>query len=230
MKALMEMAFEANMELWRQNLVIYTWGNVSQADRQRGLMAIKPSGVPYDVLRAEDMVVLEIESGKQVGGDMRPSSDTPTHLVLYRAFEGIGGVTHTHSRHATAFAQAARGIPCLGTTHADYFYGEIPCARSLTQAEIEGDYEKATGDTIIETFKSRDPMACPAVLARNHGPFTWGTDGLASVENAVVLEEVARMAMMAFSIDKGALEAPLYLQQKHYFRKHGTSAYYGQQK
>lgn len=228
MKQLMQRAYEANMELWKRGLVVYTWGNVSEVDRDTGLVAIKPSGVPYDVLCPEDMAVLELASGRQVAGKLRPSSDTPTHLALYRAFTGVGGVTHTHSRHAAAWAQAGKAIPCYGTTHADYFYRDIPCARGLTQEEVEGDYEAATGAVIIEAFEGREPLATPGVLVKNHGPFTWGGDGMRSVESAVVLEEVAAMACLTLSIHNDSDLTPDYLMDKHYYRKHGEKAYYGQ--
>ena len=230
MKALMERVYRANMELWKQGLVIYTWGNVSEVDRGAGLVAIKPSGVPYDELKPEDIVVLELASGRQVAGALRPSSDTPTHLALYRAFDTVGGITHTHSRHATAWAQAGVSLPCYGTTHADYFYQEVPCTRGMTEEEIGGAYEAETGTVIIEAFAGRDPMATPAVLVKNHGPFTWGRDGLHSVENAVVLEEVAAMAELTRSIHPGAENASKSLMDKHFFRKHGKGAYYGQKK
>ncbi len=228
MKALMQRAFEANMELWKHRLVIYTWGNVSEIDRKRGLVAIKPSGVAYESLRVGDIVVLELESGRQVSGSLRPSSDTSTHLALYRAFPAIGGVTHTHSRHATAWAQAGKALACYGTTHADYFYKDIPCTRGLTEEEVERAYEEETGTVIVEAFAKRDPMGTPGVLVKNHGPFTWGKDGMRSVENAVVLEEVAAMAALMLGISQNAQEAPKHLMDKHYFRKHGEKAYYGQ--
>ena len=230
MDALKKRAYEANMELWRKGLVIYTWGNVSELDRQRGVFAIKPSGVPYDELTAWDMVVLDVETGKKIEGKYAPSSDTPTHLALYRAFETIGGVTHTHSSHATAWAQAARAIPCYGTTHADYFYGAIPCTRNLTAEEIESDYEWNTGRLIVETMQGKDPLHMGAALVRHHGPFTWGETGAVSVEKAVVLEEVARMALCTCGLLEEKIEAPVTLQDKHFFRKHGKNAYYGQKK
>lgn len=228
MKELIARAYEANMELWRRGLILYTWGNVSEIDRAGGLIAIKPSGVPYERLLPEDMAVLELASGKQVAGSLRPSSDTPTHLALYRAFLGIGGVTHTHSRHATAWAQAGLALPCYGTTHADSFYGSVPCTRGLTEKEIEGAYEEATGAVIVEAFAGLDPVATPGVLVKNHGPFTWGRSGQASVENAVVLEEVACIAGLTRSLRPDAEPAPRPLMDKHYFRKHGKNAYYGQ--
>lgn len=223
-------AYEANMELWRRGLVIYTWGNVSEIDRSQGLVAIKPSGVPYEQLTERDIVVLALDTGRQVAGELRPSSDTPTHLALYQAFDTIGGITHTHSRYATAFAQTGRGIPCYGTTHADYFYGEIPCTRNMTEREVQTEYEWHTGTVIAETMKCRDPLSMPATLVRHHGPFTWGKTGLQSVENAVILEEVACIASITMALRTDAEAAPGALQDKHYFRKHGTNAYYGQKK
>ncbi|MDR0897329.1 MAG: L-ribulose-5-phosphate 4-epimerase [Oscillospiraceae bacterium] len=228
MQALKQKVWEANMELWRRGLIIYTWGNVSEIDRANGWVAIKPSGVPYEALQVEDIVVLDAASGQKVEGRLNPSSDTPTHLALYRAFPGIGGVTHTHSRHATAWAQAGQSIPCYGTTHADYFFRDIPITRALTADEVERAYEAETGTVIIEAFKERDPVTTPAVLVRNHGPFTWGKTGMKSVENAVVLEEVAAMAALTRGIQPGAAPAPEYVMKKHFSRKHGESAYYGQ--
>ncbi|MDR0897157.1 MAG: L-ribulose-5-phosphate 4-epimerase [Oscillospiraceae bacterium] len=228
MQALKQKVWEANMELWRRGLIIYTWGNVSEIDRANGWVAIKPSGVPYESLQVEHIVVLDLQSGQKVEGRLNPSSDTPTHLALYRAFNGIGGVTHTHSRHATAWAQAGQSIPCYGTTHADYFFRDIPITRALTEEEVERAYEAETATVIIEAFKDRDPVTTPAVLVRNHGPFTWGATGLKSVENAVVLEEVAAMAALTRGIKPAANPAPEYVMKKHFFRKHGESAYYGQ--
>lgn len=219
--------FDANMELPKRGLITYTWGNVSGIDRESGLIVIKPSGVSYDNLKPEDMVVVDL-SGNVIEGRLRPSSDTPTHVELYRGFPALGGIVHTHSAYATAWAQAGKGIPCFGTTHADYFYGEIPCTRALTENEIETEYEKNTGLVIAETFQSLDPVAMPGVLCKNHGPFTWGKDTDAAVHNAVVLEEVARMAMFTFQINNQAMPAPQILQNKHYLRKHGKNAYYGQ--
>ena len=226
---LKEMVYEANMELPRRGLVTYTWGNVSGIDRERGLFVIKPSGVPYEELDPEMMVVMDLD-GNQVGGRLRPSSDTPTHLELYRAFPEIGGIVHTHSTHATAWAQSGRAIPCYGTTHADYFYGEIPCARNLTTEEINEAYEKNTGLVIIETFETRGikPMYTPAVLCANHGPFTWGKDAAEAVHNAVVLEEVAKMARNTELINPKVKPAPDCIKEKHFYRKHGANAYYGQ--
>jgi len=228
MKALQARVFEANMLLWRRGLVIFTWGNVSEADAGEGIMAIKPSGVPYETMKAEDMVVLDIKTGRQVAGTLRPSSDTPTHLVLYRAFPGIGGITHTHSRHATAWAQAGEAIPCLGTTHADHFFGDIRCTRGLTEQEVSGEYEAETGHVIAACFGADNPLHCPAILVKNHGPFTFGKDGMQSAENAVVLEEVAAMAALTRGISPQAEAAPPYLMRKHFDRKHGANAYYGQ--
>ena len=221
--------YEANMELPRRGLVTYTWGNVSGIDRERGLMVIKPSGVEYKALRPEDLVVLDLEGG-QVEGTMNPSSDTRTHLALYRAFPSLGGIVHTHSPYAAAWAQAGRDIPAYGTTHADYFYGPVPCARNLTPEEIEADYETNTGHVIVETFQSRgiDPTHVPAVICRSHGPFTWGKDAAQAVYHAVVLEEVAKMAILTRQVRASAGPAPQRYQDKHYFRKHGPGAYYGQ--
>ena len=222
--------YEANMELPARGLVTYSWGNVSGIDRQKGLFVIKPSGVDYEKLRPEDMVVMDLE-GNKVEGDLNPSSDTPTHLELYKAFEKVGGIVHTHSPHATAWAQAGRDVPCYGTTHADYFYGPIPCARNLTPEEIEEAYEKNTGITIIETFKERgiDPMHVPGVLCKNHGPFTWGKDAANAVYNAVVLEEISKMNLMTEILNpNGDNTTPQSMQDKHFMRKHGPNAYYGQ--
>ncbi len=230
LEELKQAVYEANMELPARNLVTYTWGNVSGIDRQKGLFVIKPSGVDYEKLRPEDMVVMDLE-GNKVEGDMNPSSDTPTHLELYKAFEKVGGIVHTHSPHATAWAQAGRDVPCYGTTHADYFYGPIPCARNLTPEEIEEAYEKNTGITIIETFRERgiDPMHVPGVLCKNHGPFTWGKDAANAVYNAVVLEEISKMNLMTEILNpNGDNTTPQSMQDKHFMRKHGPNAYYGQ--
>ncbi len=228
LEALKQQIYEANMELPRRGLVTYTWGNVSGIDREKGLFVIKPSGVDYEKMRPEDMVVMDLE-GNQVEGSLRPSSDTPTHLELYKAFPEIGGIVHTHSTYATAWAQAGRGIPCYGTTHADYFYGEIPCARNLTAEEIEEGYEKNTGLVIAETFKGRNPRYVPGVLCKNHGPFTWGKDGAEAVHNAVVLEEIARMNLLTEILNPGGDNTtPQCMQDKHFLRKHGPNAYYGQ--
>ena len=230
LEKLKEQVCEANLELVRRGVVIYTWGNVSGVDRERGLVVIKPSGVDYEGMKPDDMVVVNLITGETVDGHYKPSSDTPTHLELYRAFPTIGGITHTHSINAVAFAQAGLDIPALGTTHADYFYGEIPCARSLTKEEIEEAYEKNTGLVIIETFKDKNPVYVPGVLCTNHGPFTWGADAAEAVHNAVVLEEVAKMAYRCEHLNPEAKPAPQYLQDKHFFRKHGANAYYGQGK
>lgn len=227
LEALKKQVYEANMELPRRGLITYTWGNVSGIDRESGLFVIKPSGVDYDELKPEDMVVMDLD-GNKVEGEYNPSSDTPTHLELYKAFAEVGGIVHTHSPWATSWAQAGRSIPCYGTTHADYFYGEIPCARSLTEEEINGEYEKNTGLVIIETFQGKNPMHIPGVLCTNHGPFTWGTDADNAVHNAVVLEEVAMMACRTEQLKPGAAPAPQVIQDKHFLRKHGANAYYGQ--
>ena len=221
--------FEANMELPKRGLVTYTWGNVSGIDRESGLFVIKPSGVDYDTMTPDDMVVMDLE-GNRVEGKYKPSSDTPTHLELYKRYPEIGGVVHTHSPEATAWAQAGRSIPLYGTTHADYFFGEIPCARSLTEEEINGEYEKNTGLVIIETFDSKNmnPMYTPGVLCTNHGVFTWGKDAAEAVHNAVVMEEVAKMATRTELINPSVKPAPDCIRDKHFFRKHGENAYYGQ--
>lgn len=220
---------EANLLLPKHGLVVFTWGNVSAIDRETGLVAIKPSGVEYADMKPLDMAVVDL-SGRQVEGRLRPSSDTKTHLELYKAFPGLGAVVHTHSRWATVFAQAGKGIPALGTTHADYFYGEIPCTRHLAPAEVAGDYEQRTGLVIVETVKGKDPMAVPAALVKSHGPFCWGTDALHAVENAAVLEEVAMMAWHSRALEPALSPMPRDLLNKHYLRKHGPSAYYGQAK
>ena len=227
LEELKQKVYEANMELPRRGLVTYTWGNVSGIDRESGFFVIKPSGVDYETLMPDDMVVMDLE-GNKIEGRYNPSSDTPTHLELYRAFPGVGGIVHTHSSWATSWAQACRSVPCYGTTHADYYYGEIPCARSLTAEEINGEYEKNTGLVIIETFKEKDPASVPGVLCSNHGPFTWGKDAHEAVHNAVVLEEVAKMASRCEMINPDVKPAPQELQDKHYYRKHGANAYYGQ--
>lgn len=227
LEQLKELVYQANMELPKRKLITYTWGNVSGIDREMGLVVIKPSGVEYDEMTPDDMVVVDLD-GNVVEGKLKPSSDTPTHVELYRAFPEIGGVVHTHSPWATSWAQARRSIPCYGTTHADYFYGEIPCARELTQEEIDEAYEKNTGVVIVETFAAREYAACPAVLCPNHGPFTWGKDPMNAVHNAVVLEEVAKMAYRAEHLMPGLTPAPQRIMDKHYFRKHGKNAYYGQ--
>ncbi len=218
---------EENLKLVRHGLVVLTWGNVSGIDREKGLVVIKPSGVSYDHMAPEDMVVLDL-SGKVVEGKYRPSSDTPTHLYLYKQFPEVGGIVHTHSTHAVAWAQAGQAIPAFGTTHADAFYGDVPCARALTKAEIEGEYELNTGKVIAETFSKLDYAAIPAVLVKNHGPFTWGPTPEKAVENAVTLEEVAKMALLTRTINPATPRVDQYLMDKHYFRKHGKNAYYGQ--
>ena len=230
LEQLKQQVYEANMELPRRGLVTYTWGNVSGIDRESGLFVIKPSGVEYDELRPEDLVVLDL-NGNKVEGKLNPSSDTKTHIELYKAFPELGGIVHTHSTHAVAWAQAGRDIPCFGTTHADYFYGPVPCARALTQEEIDEDYEKNTGKVIIEAFHGRNiqPMHVPGVVCSSHGPFTWGKDAAQAVYHAVVLEEVAKMALLTIQIDPNAAPAPQRIQDKHFLRKHGPNAYYGQQ-
>ena len=230
LEALKQAVFEANLLLPKHNLVTFTWGNVSGVDREKGLMVIKPSGVEYDTMTAEDMVVVDLKTGKKVEGDLNPSSDTDTHVVLYNAFPEIGGIVHTHSRWATTFAQAGRGIPALGTTHGDYFYGEIPCTRKMTPDEIGGKYELETGNVIVETLKDKQPNDIPAVLVHSHGPFTWGTDPKNAVHNAVVLEEVAFMAWHALQMRPDLPPMQQELLDKHYLRKHGANAYYGQKK
>lgn len=221
--------YEANMLLPKYGLVTFTWGNVSGIDRESGLFVIKPSGVAYEELKPEDMVVVDL-NGNKVEGKYNPSSDTQTHVELYKAFPKVGGIVHTHSSWATSWAQAGRGIPCYGTTHADYMYGEIPCVRNLTQEEIDAGYEKNTGVLIAEEFKQKDYMAVPAVLCKNHGPFSWGKNADEAVHNAVVLEEVAKMAARCEWLNKEVEPAPQMLQDKHYYRKHGANAYYGQGK
>lgn len=227
LEALKKEVYEANMELPRHGLVTFTWGNVSAVDRESGLFVIKPSGVEYEVMKPEDMVVMDLE-GRQVEGSLRPSSDTATHLELYKAFPDMGGIVHTHSSWATSWAQSGRGIPCYGTTHADYMYGEIPCLRCLTEEEISEAYEKNTGRLIVEHFRNKEYMAMPACLCKNHGPFAWGRNAMEAVHNAVVLEEVAKMAARCEMIEPHVKPAPQALQDKHYLRKHGPGAYYGQ--
>ncbi len=230
LEQLKEQVCQANLLLPKHGLITFTWGNVSGIDRGQGLVVIKPSGVSYDGMKADDMAVVELETGKVVEGKLKPSSDTPTHVELYKAFPNIGGIVHTHSRWATTFAQAGRGMLALGTTHGDYFYGEIPCTRKMTKAEIEGEYEKETGTVIIETFEGKNPDAIPAVLVHSHGPFTWGTDALDAVHNAVVLEEVAFMNFHTLMLEAGITVMQQELLDKHYLRKHGANAYYGQTK
>ena len=228
LEKLKQQVLEANLLLPEYGLVTFTWGNVSAVDRESGMMVIKPSGVSYKGMTADDMVVVDIATGKVAEGRYKPSSDTPTHLELYRAYENMGGIVHTHSRWATSFAQAGVGIIPMGTTQGDYFYGEIPCTRPMTAEEIAGEYEKETGRVIIEAFGTTDPMTIPAVLVKNHGPFTWGTDALDAVHNAVVLEEIAFMNYHAMSINPEAKRMQQELLDRHYLRKHGADAYYGQ--
>lgn len=229
LEKLKQSVYEANMELPRRGLVTYTWGNVSGIDREKGLVVIKPSGVRYEELTPDKLVVLDLD-GKVVEGALNPSSDTKTHLELYREFPALGGVVHTHSPCAVAWAQAGRDIPCYGTTHADYFYGPVPCARALTPEEIDEDYERNTGRVIVEEFRARDiePAHVPAVICRSHGPFAWGADAAEAVYHAAVLEEVAHMALLTLAVDADAVPAPQHLQDKHFMRKHGPQAYYGQ--
>lgn len=221
--------FQANLDLVKQGLVIFTWGNVSGVDREKGLVVIKPSGVSYETMKPEDMVVVSLETGKVVEGDLNPSSDTPTHLVLYRAFQNIQGVVHTHSTYATAWAQAGKDIPNIGTTHADYFYKAIPCTAGMTKEEVEGKYELETGNVIVKRFEGINPDHTPGVLVKNHGPFTWGTSPANAVYNAKVLEQCAKMAFISFAINPETTMNPLLI-EKHYSRKHGPNAYYGQKK
>ncbi len=228
LEPLKEQVFRANLLLPKHGLITFTWGNVSGINREQGLVVIKPSGVSYDDMKAEDMIVVELETGKKVEGSLKPSSDTATHIELYKAFPNVGGIVHTHSRWATTFAQAGRGIMALGTTHGDYFYGEIACTRKMTKAEIEGEYEKETGTVIIETFQGKDPDALPAVLVKSHGPFAWGTDPMDAVHNAVVLEEVAFMNFHTLLLESNIPPMQQELLDKHYLRKHGADAYYGQ--
>ncbi|MBP3198575.1 MAG: L-ribulose-5-phosphate 4-epimerase [Butyrivibrio sp.] len=231
MERLKEQVCEANLELVRRGVVIYTWGNVSGIDREKGLIVIKPSGVEYNKMKSEDMVVVDLMTGETVEGRYKPSSDTATHLELYRAFPSIGGITHTHSINAVAFAQAGLDIPALGTTHADYFYGKIPCTRELTKQEVDEAYEANTGKVIVETLTKRniDPCAIPGVIVKNHGPFCWGKDADASVYHAVVMDTVAEMDLKTLLLNPQASMAQ-YVQDKHYMRKHGPNAYYGQGK
>lgn len=227
LELLKQKVLKANLELVEKGLVIYTWGNVSGIDRDKGLVVIKPSGVPYEGMTAEHMVVIDL-NGNVVEGSLNPSSDTPTHLVLYKAFPEIGGIVHTHSAWATQWAQAGKSIPCFGTTHADYFYGEIPCTRPMTDEEINGEYEAETGNVIVETFKGFNPNYMPAVLVNGHGPFTWGKDAEDAVFNSVVLEETAKMAHNSLMLNPGLKGIPGALLDKHFLRKHGANAYYGQ--
>lgn len=241
LEELKEQVFKANLDLVRHSLVIFTWGNVSGIDRERGLVVIKPSGVSYDTMKASDMVVVDLETGAVVEGDLNPSSDTPTHLVLYRAFPEIGGIVHTHSTYATAWAQAGMDIKPLGTTHADYFHGPIPCTPDMTVAQINGNYEEETGNVIVNTFRKLNPVHTPAVLVKNHGPFAWGKDAAEAVYHAKVLEEVAKMNYITETLFKvnevskcmtmGSKPSIMKaLIEKHFSRKHGPNAYYGQKK
>ena len=229
LEKLKEEVFRANLDLVKHGLVIFTWGNVSGIDRGAGLVVIKPSGVSYDEMKADDMVVVSLATGEVVEGSLRPSSDTPTHLALYRAFPEIGGVVHTHSTYATAWAQAGIDLPNIGTTHADYFHDAVPCTADMTAAQVEGDYEAETGTVIIERFKGLNPVHTPGVLVKNHGPFTWGKTPHEAVHNAVVLEQVAKMASISFAVNPNLTMNPL-LVEKHFSRKHGPNAYYGQTK
>jgi len=230
LESLKEQVFRANLLLPKHGLITFTWGNVSGIDRGQGLVVIKPSGVSYEEMKVDDMVVVDLETGKTVDGTLKPSSDTATHCELYKAFPNIGGIVHTHSRWATTFAQAGRGLLALGTTHGDYFYGEIPCTRKMTKAEIEDEYEKETGSVIKETFQGKDPDTMPAVLVHSHGPFAWGIDPTDAVHNAVVLEEVAFMNFHTLMLEPGISPMQQELLDKHYLRKHGANAYYGQTK
>lgn len=225
---LKEEVLQANLQLPKYNLVTFTWGNVSAVDRDKNIMAIKPSGVAYENMTADDIVLMDIKTGEMIEGGKKPSSDTPTHLALYRAFEEVNAIVHTHSRWATLFAQAGMGIVPMGTTHADYFYGEIPCTRAMTKEEINGEYEKETGNVIIETFANRTPANVPAVLVKSHGPFAWGTDAKNAVHNAVILEEIAFMNFHTIVLNPSVGEMQKELLDKHFLRKHGENAYYGQ--
>lgn len=223
---LKQQVFQANLDIVKHGLVIFTWGNVSGIDREKGWVVIKPSGVSYDDMKAEDMVVVDLD-GNLVEGNLNPSSDTPTHVELYKAFPTIGGIVHTHSTYATAWAQAGCDIPNIGTTHADYFSGDIPCTRDMTEPEVKGEYEKETGAVIIERFNELNPVHVPGVLVKNHGPFSWGKDPYEAVHNAVVMEQVAKMAFIAYQVNPNLTMNELLI-QKHFFRKHGPGAYYGQ--
>lgn len=225
---LKQRVYDANLELPKRNLVVFTWGNVSEIDREHNVIAIKPSGVDYETLKVEDIVIVDLD-GNVVEGTFRPSSDLDTHLELYKAYKEIGGVVHTHSRWATIFAQAHRSIPCFGTTHGDYFYGDIPCTREMTPTEIAGEYEKNTGLVIIETFKDIEPLEMPGVVVASHGPFTWGKNAIDAVHNSVVLDEVAMMAWHTLLLNPEKSSIQKELLDKHYKRKHGKDAYYGQQ-
>jgi L-ribulose-5-phosphate 4-epimerase len=223
---LKQQVFQANLDIVKHGLVIFTWGNVSGIDREKGWVVIKPSGVSYNNMKAEDMVVVDLD-GNTVEGRLKPSSDTPTHVELYKAFPSVGGIVHTHSTYATAWAQAGRDIPNIGTTHADYFSGDIPCTRDMTKEEVEGEYEKDTGTVIVERFSQLNPVHVPGVLVKNHGPFSWGKDPDEAVHNAVVMEQVAKMAFIAYQVNPELTMNELLI-QKHFFRKHGPGAYYGQ--
>lgn len=225
--SLKQSVLDANLELPQQGLVVYTWGNASGIDREKGLAVIKASGVKYEDMTTEHMVVVDLD-GNIVEGNYKPSSDTPTHLALYKNFLNIGGIVHTHSTWATVWAQAQRGIPCYGTTHADYFYGEIPCTRPMTEKEIKGAYEAETGTVIIEAFKGKDPLQVPGVLVASHGPFTWGKDAHDAVHNSVVLEQLSKMAYASCTLNAGIQPVSATLLDKHFLRKHGKGAYYGQ--
>ena len=231
LEELKEKVYHANLDLVKNSLVIFTWGNVSGIDRKKGLVVIKPSGVSYDKMKASDMVVVDLLTGKTVDGEMIPSSDTPTHLVIYRAFPEIGGIVHTHSTYATAWAQAGKDIPNIGTTHADYFHDDIPCTTDMTETEVKGEYEMETGNVIIKRIKDGNinPAHTPGVLVKNHGPFSWGSDADNAVYNAVVLEQVAKMAFISFSVNPNTTMNSLLI-EKHFSRKHGPNAYYGQKK
>ena len=230
LEELKQKVFKANLDLVKQGLVIFTWGNVSGIDREKGLVVIKPSGVDYDVMKASDMVVVDLETGKVVEGDLNPSSDTPTHLVLYRAFPELGGIVHTHSTYATAWAQAGKDIPNIGTTHADYFHDAIPCTGDMTESQM-AEYEKETGVVIVDRIKGGNinPVHTPGVLVKNHGPFSWGKNPDNAVYNAVVMEQVAKMAFVSFCVNPATTMNPLLI-EKHFSRKHGPNAYYGQKK
>lgn len=229
LEKLKEEVFKENLELIEKKLVIYTWGNVSGIDRDSKILAIKPSGIDYNIMRSEDMVLLNLD-GKKLEGKYKPSSDAATHIELYKAFPEIGAVVHTHSSYATSWAQAIKDIPAFGSTHADYFYGDIPCSRPLTKEEVESEYEKNTGLVIIETLKNRNinPMDIPGIIIASHGPFSWGKDAKQAVYNAVVLEELSKMAYRTIQINPNIKQVEKYLLDKHYFRKHGKNAYYGQ--
>ena len=231
LEELKERVFRANLDLVRHNLVIFTWGNVSGIDRKKGLVVIKPSGVDYDSMKASDMVVVDLKTGETVEGELNPSSDTPTHLILYRTYPDIGGIVHTHSTYATAWAQAGKDIPNIGTTHSDYYHNDIPCTGDMTEKEIKGDYELETGNVIVKRLNQGNinPMHTPGALVKNHGPFAWGKNPDNAVYNAVVMEQVAKMAYLSFVINPETSMNPL-LVEKHFSRKHGPNAYYGQKK